>query len=154
MRDRRGWLPLVGWLVLCQLVGIVAGVLTTPDSPWYRALDKPAWNPPSWVFAPVWTTLYALMGVAVWRVWRLGTHPGAVRLFLVQLALNFAWSFLFFNAQAPSLALAELLLLWGAIVATIIAFNRADSTAAWLMAPYLAWTSFAAALNGAIVWMN
>jgi len=151
---RRDWLPLLGWLVLCQLVGIVAGIFTTPGSPWFTALDKPSWNPPSWVFAPVWTTLYALMGVAVWRVWRLGSHPGAVRLFLVQLALNFAWSFLFFNVEAPAIALADLLMLWVAIVATVLAFRRADAVAAALMLPYLAWTTFAAFLNAAIVRLN
>lgn len=151
---RRDWLPLLGWLVLCQLVGIVAGIFTTPGSPWFAALNKPSWNPPNWVFAPVWTTLYALMGIAVWRVWRLGSHPGAVRLFLVQLALNFAWSFLFFNAEAPAIAFAELLVLWVAIVATVLAFRRADAVAAALLLPYLAWTTFAAFLNAAIVRLN
>ncbi|MGE0594059.1 MAG: TspO/MBR family protein [Vicinamibacterales bacterium] len=150
----RSWLWLVGFIGVCQLVGIVAALGTSTDTVWYDQLAKPDWNPPRWVFAPVWTTLYALMGIAAWRVWRTGRGAPALRLFFMQLALNFAWSFLFFGAQAIVAALIEIVVLWIAIVVTTAAFWRLDRPAAWLMAPYLAWVSFATALNGAIVLMN
>lgn len=125
--------------------------------PWYEALRKPAWNPPGWVFPPVWTVLYAMMAVAAWLVWR-GARPGAARtplaLWTVQLLLNAAWSWLFFGRQRPDLAFADIVLLWLAIVATLAAFARVSRAAAALLAPYLAWVTFAAVLNAAIWRLN
>jgi tryptophan-rich sensory protein len=127
------------------------------ESAWYLGLNKPAWNPPSFVFAPVWTALYTLMGIAAWRVWRHGgfaRQAGPLSLFLVQLGLNGAWSLIFFGAHAPTWALLEIAALWVAIVLTIGAFRRIDAVAASLLLPYLAWVTFATALNAAIVRLN
>lgn len=158
---RRGLSPLVAlvlWVGLCVLGGALIGAATNGGAdPWYMALRKPAWNPPSWVFAPVWTTLYVLMGVAAWRVWRHGgwtAQRAALSLFLAQLAVNFAWSPLFFTAHMPTLALADLVVLWLLVVATMRAFRAIDATAAWLLVPYLAWVSYASTLNAALVAMN
>jgi tryptophan-rich sensory protein len=150
----REWLALAGWIALCVSGGLLGGLATSADTAWFAALRKPSWNPPSWVFAPVWTTLYVMMGVAAWRVWRRRTRNAALWLFAVQLALNFAWSFIFFSAREIDLAFAEIVVLWAFIAATIIAFSRVDRAAAWLMGPYLAWVSFAAVLNGTIVRLN
>lgn len=150
----RNWLALAGFVVVCQLAGIVGALATNADSAWFNQLAKPAWNPPAGVFAPVWTTLYALMGIAAWRVWRTGRGARALPLFFMQLTLNAAWSFLFFGAHAVIAAFIEIVVLWLAIVLTTLAFARVDRTAAWLMLPYLAWVSFAAVLNGAIAVMN
>lgn len=155
---RGSWLALAGWLLLCVGGGTAIGLVSNGAlDPWYVALRKPAWNPPSWVFAPVWTTLYVLMAVAAWRVWRHGgwdRQRPALTVFLAQLAANFAWSPLFFSAHWPALALADLGLLWLLVVTTMWAFARVDRVAAWLLAPYLAWVSFAGALNAAIVALN
>ena len=125
---------------------------------WYTVLSKPWWNPPSWIFGPAWTLLYVLMGVAAWRVWlsagSFGSARSALILFLLQLALNGLWSWLFFGFRMPGAALVELLLLWAFIAATIRAFSFHDYTAAWMMVPYLAWVSFAGALNAAILILN
>lgn len=134
------------------------GVYYAGDSGWYATLAKPALNPPSWVFGPVWTTLFALMGIAAFLVWRKGTHRRNIKIALgifgVQLALNTLWSILFFGMQNPGVALVEITLLWLAIVATIIAFARISRPAAWLLAPYILWVSFAAYLNYAIWAVN
>lgn len=148
------WLWLVAFIGVCQLVGVVGALGTSTDTAWYDGLVKPAWNPPRWVFGPIWTTLYALMGLAAWRVWDTGRGGAALPIFFVQLGLNLAWSFVFFNAHAVDAALIEIAALWVAIVATMLAFWRVDRPAAWLMAPYLAWVTFAAALNASIAAMN
>lgn len=152
------WLALAAWILLCQAVGIIGALATDSGaSPWYQALAKPSWNPPSSVFAPVWTTLYALMGIAAWLVWREGgwrRQSGALGMFLVQLALNFAWSFLFFGAHALGASLIEIAVLWVAIALTIARFHRVSTVAAWLLVPYLAWVTFATALTAAIVSLN
>jgi tryptophan-rich sensory protein len=126
---------------------------------WYASLAKPDWTPPTWVFGPAWTILYAMMALAAWRLWRRRhTRPResrrALALFAVQLALNLAWTPVFFGMQRPDLALAVILLLWAAIAATIVAAWRACRTAAALLVPYLAWVTFATALNMAIWRLN
>lgn len=154
---RGRWGALAGWIVLCAGGGAVIGVLTAGGtSPWYLGLDKPSWTPPSWLFAPVWTTLYVLMGVAAWRIWRLddARRGGALGLFMAQLALNFSWSPLFFTGQRPGYALVDIVGLWSLVLLTIVAFTRMDRLAARLLWPYLAWVTFASLLNGAIVAMN
>ena len=135
-------------LVLAQLAcfiaaGIGGAFTATSVRTWYPEIAKPTWTPPSWVFGPVWTTLYALMGVSVWLVWRSGAR-GALAIFGVQLLLNAAWSIIFFGARRPGLAFFEILLLWIAIVATIGIFWRHSKTASVLLLPYLVWSSFAA----------
>jgi benzodiazapine receptor len=124
--------------------GTAAGVRT-----WYPALDRPSWRPPDEVFGPVWTALYAGNAVSAWLVWRAdpqGSRP-ALTLYGAQLALNAAWPLLFFGLRRPGLALVEIALLWVAIAATLVAFARRHRVAALLLTPYLAWVTFASALN-------
>lgn len=151
----RAGLALLGWLVLC--FGAAASGAVFMPGEWYAALKKPAWNPPAWVFGPVWTTLYAMMAVAAWLVWKRGgfaSQRRALLPFLVQLALNALWTPLFFGLRQPGVAFAEILLLWLAIAWSIAAFWRVDRMAAWLLWPYLAWVSFATVLNGALWRLN
>jgi tryptophan-rich sensory protein len=142
-------LVLFGFLVLTLATGYVAGQITAVGIPgWYASLAKPSFNPPNWIFAPVWTALYAVMAFAAWRVWRIkGWRAKGLALWLVQLALNFAWSCLFFGAHDPGAALADLAVLGVAIFATLVSFGRVDRPAGWLMIPYLGWVSFAGVLN-------
>lgn len=120
---------------------------------WYDQLIKPALNPPSWVFGPAWTVLYVLMAVAAVLVWR-KKKWNALAIFGVQLALNLIWTPLFFGLHSPSWAFVDIVLLWGAIVWTIVAFSKVSKTAAWLLAPYILWVSFAAYLNFSIWLLN
>ena len=149
-------LILLGFLVFTLAIGFVAGQVTAPNiATWYAHLTKPSFNPPNAIFAPVWTSLYVLMAVAAWRIWRVaGWRARGIALWLVQLALNFAWSFIFFGSHAPREAFFELLVLWLAIAATVIVFARTDRWAGWLLAPYLAWVSFAGILNFAVWQLN
>lgn len=117
---------------------------------WYATLKKPSWNPPGWIFGPVWSALYTMMAVAAWLVWQRGGFVAQRRplaLFLAQLGLNALWTPLFFGLHRPGLAFAEILLLWVAIAATLAAFRRVNQATVWLLAPYLLWVSFAAVLN-------
>ncbi|MFO7586717.1 MAG: TspO/MBR family protein [Gemmatimonadota bacterium] len=154
-----GFWRLVASLGLPQAVGILSGLATARGvRGWYPGLEKPSFNPPSWVFAPVWTALYLAMGVAAWLVWRKGLDAPGVRpallAFLVQLALNGLWSLLFFSLRSPGLALAEITVLWAAIGVTTILFFRQSGLAGWLMAAYWAWVTFAALLNFSIWRLN
>jgi benzodiazapine receptor len=149
---------LVASLVLCFAVAGVGGYWTSLGlGPWYDGLRKPSWTPPNRIFGPVWTVLYASMAVAAWLVWR---RRGAQRvalplgLFGLQLALNLAWSGLFFALRRPGLAFGEVVPLWAAILATLLSFGRVSRWAALLMVPYLAWVAYAAALNFAIWRLN
>lgn len=152
--DTRSTIGLILWVALCLAVAWTGSLMTRPVIPgWYAALVKPSWTPPSWVFGPVWTTLYVLMGVAAWLVWRRFGFAGAavpLALFLTQLALNAAWSPLFFGLKMLGAAFADIILLWLAIAATLIAFWRVVPAAGWLLVPYLAWVTYATALNWAI----
>ncbi len=144
------------FIILTLAIGAVAGYATEQDiAGWYAALIKPGFNPPNWIFAPVWTALYIVMGVAAWRAWRVaGLESVPLVLFFVQLAFNFAWSFLFFRFHLIAAALGEIVVLFLLIGATAIAFWRNDRVAGLLMLPYLAWVGFAAALNYAIWTLN
>lgn len=157
-RTARDALSLAAALVLCQAAGGLGAALTTPHlQPWYALLNKPAWTPPNAVFGPVWSALFLLMGVAAWQVWRQAGWPRAapaLALFALQLVLNVGWSALFFALRSPGAALLEVAVLWLAIAATLRAFWRHSRAAGWLLAPYLAWVSFAAALNLAIWRLN
>lgn len=145
------WAALVGFVTLTLGVGFTASAYTMPSIPtWYAGLDKPGWTPPNWLFGPVWTALYLLMAVAAWRVWMVGGGGGALAVWAVQLALNFAWSLLFFHLRRVDLALADIFALWLAIVCTIVLFWRIDRPAAWMLVPYLVWVSYATALNASI----
>lgn len=130
-------------------VGWLGSLFTTPAiTGWYAALNKPLFNPPNWVFAPVWTTLFILMGLALYLVWQShGQKKMAVTVFLLQLLLNLAWSGIFFALHRPGWALVELCILWLAILMNIILFYRLSKWAAILLVPYLLWVSFAAVLN-------
>ena len=154
----RNLVALAGFAALCFAVAAAGGAATaTSVGTWYAGLAKPAFNPPDWVFGPVWTCLYVTMAVAAWLVWReQGFSAGRIPLvlFAVQLALNAVWSGLFFGLRAPGLAFADIVLLWIAILATLIAFGRVSTWAAALLVPYLAWVSFAAALNWTLWRMN
>jgi len=156
MNSTRVVIGLMAWIGLCLGAGFAGSVFTTRavDS-WYLTLAKPAWTPPSAVFGPVWTALYVMMGVAAWLVWRkcgLVTLP--IALFAIQLALNVAWSAIFFGMRQPGWALVDIAALWLAVAATMIALYRVTPTAGVLLAPYLAWITFASALNLAIWRMN
>jgi tryptophan-rich sensory protein len=150
-RSRRAQLiGLVGWLLVSFAAAAIGAFATVNAGAFYGALLRPAWAPPAWLFGPVWTALYAAMGIAAWLVWRSAASTatrGALGLFLIQLIVNGLWSWLFFAWRLGGVALAEIGLLWLLIVATIVAFWRFKPLAAWLLVPYLVWVSFAAALN-------
>ena len=149
---------LVLLILLCQGVGLLGARWTAPEIPsWYRTLSKPPFNPPPWIFGPVWTLLYLLMAIAAWRILHApasADHTAALAIFAIQLGLNLLWSWIFFRRHALGAALAEVICLWLAIALSAILFARIDSIAAWLLAPYLAWTAFASLLNGAIWHLN
>jgi tryptophan-rich sensory protein len=143
--------------LLCFLAAGLGSLFTMVSlGSWYAGLAKPSWNPPNWIFGPVWTTLYAMMAVAGWLVWRRGGLQSwlALRWFAIQLVLNVVWSAVFFGLQLPGLAFFEILLLWIAIAATLLTSWRVSRTAGILLAPYLLWVSFAAILNFAIWRLN
>jgi translocator protein len=154
----RDLLALAGFLALCFGVAALGGLATARSvGTWYQTLERPFFAPPDWLFGPVWTVLYAMMAVAAWRVWRLPAtteRRWALVLWSAQLALNLAWSFLFFGLQAPGLALVDIVLLLGLIAATTMAFLRLDRPAGLLMLPYLAWVAYASILNAAIWLLN
>lgn len=157
-RPPRGLAAAATFIALALAVGAIGGLATASSvTSWYPTLAKPAFNPPNAVFGPVWTTLYILMAIAAWRVWRTPAslqRRTALALYGLQLALNLAWSLLFFGLRSPALALAEIVVLWLAITATIAAFARLDRLAALMLAPYLAWVSFASVLNFEIWRLN
>ena len=146
-------------VVGCELVGIISAPITVSAIPtWYESLNKPFFSPPNWVFGPVWTALYGLMGVATYLVWKQGTKEKKVRkaltLFLVQLFVNFIWSFLFFGLRSPLLGLVDILILDVLLVLAIQRFYAVSKTASYLLLPYIAWVFFATLLNAAIVYLN
>lgn len=147
---------LVAFLVACIGGGAASG-LATPPGDWYASLAKPAWTPPGWLFGPVWTLLYAAMGVSAWLLWRRRSQPGARRAlacFTAQLALNFAWSPVFFGLHRLGLAAVIIVTLLSMIVATVAASRRVSRVAALLLVPYVAWVAFASSLNIAIWLLN
>lgn len=157
-RPLPGRLPdLVGLLVFGAIVAVVAvvgGFAAAGSGQEYAALEQPAWAPPSWLFSPVWTVLYVTVAVAGWLVWRRTGVSAPLVPYAVQLVLNAAWTPLFFGAGAYGAAAGEIVLLWVAIGVTVLAFGRVHTGAAWLLVPYWAWTTYAAALNVAIWSLN
>lgn len=152
-------IKLLSSVVVCELVGVLSTPFTIMAIPtWYAGLNKPFFSPPNWVFGPVWTLLYFLMGVAAYLIWIKGVHhknvKAALGWFLVQLSLNFLWSFLFFGIRMPLLAFIDIVLLGGAIALTIKKFFPLSRNAALLLVPYFLWVSFASLLNLAIILLN
>jgi tryptophan-rich sensory protein len=151
-------LGLGGFVVLCLSISAIGGWVTAGSvGTWYRTLEKPAFNPPDWLFAPVWTLLYLMIALAGWRVWRragLAGNRAGMAAYAAQLALNLAWSFLFFGGRLIGVALAEILLLFVVICVNAVLFWRADRLAGWLLAPYAAWVAFASVLNFALWRLN
>ncbi len=149
---------LVASLIVSFAVAALGGYWTSLGlGPWYDSLTKPGWTPPNRIFGPVWTTLYTLMAVAAWLVWRVREKPGArvaLSLYAVQLTLNLFWSGIFFGLRSIGWGFVEVAFLWASIAATIVAFARVRPTAAVLLVPYLAWVSYASALNFALWRLN
>lgn len=157
LMPKRDWLALAFFLALTFGAAFLGSFFTsTSVDSWYRELAKPTWTPPGWIFGPVWTLLYLAMAIAAWLVWRRAASNASMALVLfgIQLVLNTAWSALFFGLQNPGLAFVNIVLLWSAIVGTMIAFWRIAAVAGWLFLPYIIWVSFATALNFAIWQMN
>lgn len=150
---------LIGFVLLAQCAGLIGSAFTIPaiDS-WYAYILKPAISPPNWVFAPVWTTLFLLMGISVFLVWRQGLSKREVKLglivFFFQLALNTLWSIVFFGLESPLGALVVIAVLWVAIATNIWVFAKSSKVAAWLLVPYILWVSFASYLNFLIWSLN
>lgn len=150
-------LALVAWLLLAFVAAAIGALASVNAGAFYAQLLRPSWAPPAWLFGPVWTALYALIGIAAWLVWRahgFRRAGPALTLFIVQLAVNALWSWLFFAWHEGALAFAEILVLWALIVSTIIAFSRLEALAALLLLPYLAWVSFATALTLSVWKLN
>lgn len=165
MKLRLPWQPkdnyfvLLGFILAVELIGILGSLVTAPAIPaWYAGLSKPFFSPPNWLFGPVWTLLYAMMGASAYLVWRRSqfkqkTHP-FWKMFGIQLFLNWLWSILFFGFRSPGLAFLGILTLWYFIYQTILVGQRFDRRVAYLLYPYLAWVSFASLLNLAIIVLN
>lgn len=146
-------------IFICQLAGIIGSLFTFSAIPtWYATLNKPTFSPPNWLFGTVWTTLYLLMGISLYRVWISKTKKKekmeGVVFFIIQLVLNALWSILFFGMQNPALAFVEIIFMWLFIVVTIFRFEKVDKLAAYLLVPYLLWVSFASILNFSIWQLN
>jgi tryptophan-rich sensory protein len=158
MKIKNIWKAVIA-ISVSELAGVIGSFFTSPAIPgWYAGLNKPNFAPPNWIFAPVWTTLFALMGIAVFLVWRKGIHLKEVKVaifaFGAQLTLNILWSAIFFGLRSPGAALAEILILLAAIIVSAILFSRVSKPAAWLLVPYIMWVSFASYLNFMIWRLN
>jgi benzodiazapine receptor len=152
-------LKIVLLVAVCVTLGYLSGMITRDSiNTWYPTLTKPVFNPPNWIFAPVWTLLYIIMGIAAGLVWTSNSDDKAIRkalgFFAIQFGLNVLWSYLFFGLHNPLLALAEIILLWLMIWETYSQFKKIDKLASYLLIPYLAWVSFATILNASIWWLN
>lgn len=146
-------------LALCQLAGLIGSVFTTPAIPtWYASLNKPGFSPPNWLFGPVWITLYVLMGISLFLVWRKGLDipyvKSGIMLFSIQLILNVLWSVVFFGLKSPLGGLVIILILWILILLTMIEFYKVSELAGALLVPYILWVSFATVLNASLYFLN
>jgi benzodiazapine receptor len=148
--DRRAWVSLLPFLAAVVLVAVVGGLAAGNAGAAYARLDQPGWAPPSWLFGPVWTVLYAMIGVSGWLVWRSAGWGPALGAWVVQLVLNLAWTPLFFGADRLGWALVDIVALLVTIVVTIVLARAHSRPAAWLLLPYLAWVGFATALNASL----
>jgi len=152
-------LKLIASIFICQGAGIIGALFTMPTiRTWYETLNKPEFRPPNAVFGPVWTALFLLMGISLFLVWHKGLESQGIKIallvFLAQLILNIAWSVLFFGMRSPGLAFFEIIVLWAAIILTMVLFKRVSSVSAILLIPYMLWVGFAAVLNFAIWRLN
>ncbi len=146
-------LKLIVSIIICEAAGIVGSIFTINSvNTWYTTLNKPFFNPPSWLFGPVWTVLYLLMGISLYLVW--GNKKVNLKWFWTQLILNSLWSIIFFGLKNPAIAFIEIVFLWYAIFRTIKSFEKVNKIAAYLLYPYILWVSFASVLNLAIVILN
>jgi tryptophan-rich sensory protein len=157
--EMKNWLRLVVSIILPLAVGAVAGMFTASEiNGWFQTINKPTWQPPNWVFGPVWTVLYVMMGVAFYLIWNKEapktTKRLAMTLWIIQLVFNFLWSFIFFKKHQLDWALGEILVLWFFILLTILFFARISKLAAWLMVPYISWVTFASLLTFYIYDLN
>ncbi|UCC40783.1 MAG: tryptophan-rich sensory protein [Candidatus Aminicenantes bacterium] len=149
---KKDLLKLIISLIICQLAGVIGSLFTSPAIPtWYASLKKPSFNPPNWVFSPVWITLFVLMGISLFLLWRKTAEDKkvktAVMFFAIQLVLNMCWSAIFFGLKAPFFAFIEIIFLWIAILLTILKSYKVSKAAGALLIPYILWVSFAAVLN-------
>ena len=156
---KKDLIKLILSLFLCQLAGFIGSLVTTPSIPiWYASLEKPSFSPPNWVFSPVWITLYALMGISLYLLWREDRREPKVKIalffFIIQLILNISWSMVFFGLRLPFLAFLEILLLWAVILLTILTSLKVSKVAGYLLVPYLLWVTFAAVLNYFLWFLN
>ncbi len=148
-------LKLAGAIMICVLAGFIGSLFNGSIKTWYAALNKPFFNPPAWLFAPVWTILFVLMGISLYLVWTSKKKTGkAFYLFLIQFVLNVLWSFFFFYLQNPLYGFIEIIILWAFILLTILEFKKISKTAAYLMIPYICWVTFASVLNFALMILN
>ncbi|MBI2129887.1 tryptophan-rich sensory protein [Candidatus Woesearchaeota archaeon] len=146
-------------IIICQLAGLIGSFFTASSvDTWYAALEKPGFNPPNWIFGPVWVALFLLMGISLYLVWEKGIKAKGAKIALIffgiQLLLNMVWSIIFFGLRSPLYASIEIIILWLAILLTIIKFYKISKPAAYLLVPYILWVSFAVALNISIVFIN
>lgn len=158
-RRMRDVVKLLISIVACQCVGLISSIFTTPSIPtWYATLQKPPFTPPNWLFAPAWITLYLLMGISAFIIWRRGVDNRRVRealiVFLIQLILNGLWSVVFFGLKSPLYGVVVIIVLWIAILFTILKFFKLSPVAGGLLLPYILWVSFAAALNISVWVLN
>jgi len=157
MKDKKIFTYIIA-IVICQLAGIIGSIFTTPAvRGWYAGINRPSFSPPNWLFAPVWTTLFVLMGISVAIIWlseKNDLRKKALLIFSIQLVLNTLWSIIFFGMENPTLAFVEIIVLWFAILYTIILFRKINRKAACLLIPYILWVSFASVLNLAIAMLN
>ncbi len=153
------WVDLISWIAFCESAGIIGALFTVSSIPtWYTAITKPSFNPPSWIFSPVWIVLYALMGIAAYRVSRLGMKNKPVRnavfLFLIHLVFNTLWSIIFFGGRNIPLGFVDISIIWVLVIFLTLRFHDLDRVSSYLMLPYLAWVSFATVLNYNIWLLN
>jgi translocator protein len=153
------WLKLFISIIVCLGTGFIGSIFTTPSIlTWYSRINKPAFNPPNWIFAPVWTILFIMMGVSLYLIWNKGLKKKeskeALIIFILQLAINVLWSILFFGLHSPLYAYFDIVILWLLIILTIFRFKKISLTAAWLLIPYLFWVSFASVLNLSVYFLN
>jgi len=149
----KNFVKLIFSIVVCELAGIIGSFFTAPAvKTWYPTLIKPSFKPPNWLFAPVWTALFLLMGIAMFLVWK--KDKKGLKIFFAQLFFNILWSIMFFGLKSPSLGFIVIVVLWILILATIIRFFKISKPAGWLLIPYILWVSFASILNLAILILN
>ena len=145
-------------IIGCNAIGGIGALVTNPNTEWFRSLIKPSFQPPNWIFGPVWTMLYTLMGIAIYLIWKDGfvtsERRQARNIFIVQLLINSSWSFVYFGKQNIEMAVVVIVVLLVAIIATIIALFKVDKTAAYLLIPYLLWVCFATFLNYSLWQLN